>query len=721
MASTPTTTRLDVGSPIVVTGKSQHAGKKGVVRHYTPQKVSVKLEDGSSPCLAPHSISSTTSSVTNALGELSVATPSSSARTPDVKKTSDVKTASGGGPRLAGLRPLKTVLTDEAESKETCFLDQLLPNRTYLLEKHLPQSKAELKLPDLSFEDNGRRYDFLTCKVFDDGANAYGGKKRCMRLLYAATSGPGFDINSDPEPLSALDLQTELEKLANWRALPSARKAAARLELLQSPAPRIHTFDHLTSSQLERIAEAQPTKDSGGCGYIPEALLASLLAGGKVPAGKVAQRAMAVQVRIVAPQLGVFKGVLVRRRGIDQIQLPPSMMKVPPSETNVRDTRVWLLFTRVFPSKASLQMGKVAAGDAACASFTQKKLSPMLARLLASRGVPPKVLQRYAGAAADAAAGNKEEEDDDEATDFGDAEEWMDVCGDDDLVDLDDALPSPQPSPPAASPAAGAAPPSAPPSVAATKQQPRHPLRSEAWLVGVAAPEEGLPAGHVFISGLKASLIPKGSDGAPCVFATRSPCVHAHDGRLVPVVTIQPEGMEDAAWASLTKRPFGELVFSNRPLHDGRGLPELIAEGDLDGDLYWVCWDADIVSHVTPRSDERVVPPVVDVSEEVAAAAAAEAHPAPSTKAEEDESESRLGDDWLKQAQAHMTDAQVLREAMAIGKLYKAGERKAKASALGLDDPDAMACFAAYRQAIDHGKHGDGISLPDHLRKELSL
>ena len=33
----------------------------------------------------------------------------------------------------------------------------------------------------------------------------------------------------------------------------------------------------------------------------------------------------------------------------------------------------------------------------------------------------------------------------------------------------------------------------------------------------------------------------------------------------------------------------------------------------------------------------------------------------------------------------------------------------------------AIACFAAYRQAIDHGKHGAGVELPEHLRKELKL
>ena len=81
----------------------------------------------------------------------------------------------------------------------------------------------------------------------------------------------------------------------------------------------------------------------------------------------------------------------------------------------------------------------------------------------------------------------------------------------------------------------------------------------------------------------------------------------------------------------------------------------------------------------------------------------------------------RLGVDWLVRAQAHMTDVRVLKEGMAIGKLYKAGERKAKQSALGLNDPDAAAFFTAYTMAIDHGKHGDGIELPDRLRKEVGL
>jgi len=42
-------------------------------------------------------------------------------------------------------------------------------------------------------------------------------------------------------------------------------------------------------------------------------------------------------------------------------------------------------------------------------------------------------------------------------------------------------------------------------------------------------------------------------------------------------------------WQALNQRPLGDLIFPRGSAH---ALPERIAEGDLDGDLYWVCdWD----------------------------------------------------------------------------------------------------------------------------------
>ncbi|EOD13858.1 hypothetical protein EMIHUDRAFT_464640 [Emiliania huxleyi CCMP1516] len=640
----------------------------------------------SSPEIGSFSVARTNvsvSSATSALKGLTLngsapaprATPESSPRA--VHPTSSPATPSTGGSRLAGLRLSKTVLTDR-EATETSFLLELLGERARVVEVPLPNGLSQPRLPDRTFVDNGRTYQFAACRVFDDGATPWGGKRRCMRCVYYAASGPCFGDPSE-ELLPPLDLQAELERWADWRALPSARKAASRLELLQSPARLEHAVRQLTSDHFELIDEPQPSSESGGCGFVPEGLLAELLGGGRA-----AQRATAVQVRLFAPALGVFKGILAARRGISRIQLPPSMRKLPPSAANAADGRALLLVTRVHPSRTSLQMGKLARGVPPCASFRQRRFSPMIARLLEARGVPPRVIEAYAG-------GNRR----------GLRGPHGARAGGDDAGEEEEEGGEEEASP--ASAATGDVEPVSHPA-----------LRAEAWLVGVASPEAGLPAGHVAIPGLDAPRVPLVRGVGPCVFVTRSPCVLPTDGRVVPVVTARPGGMSAEAWAALSERSFGEVVFSN----EGRqALPEAISSGDLDGedrprlcDLYFVSWDARLVESIAPGGDA----PLPD------AAPAAKAEPAqPEVAAEE--SSLRLGDDWLALAQEHMTDAATLREGCAVGKLYRAGERKAKESPRGLDDPDAIACFAAYRQAIDHGKHGAGVELPEHLRKELKL
>ena len=116
--------------------------------------------------------------------------------------------------------------------------------------------------------------------------------------------------------------------------------------------------------------------------------------------------------------------------------------------------------------------------------------------------------------------------------------------------------------------------------------------------------------------------------------------------------------MTDVAWDSLCRRSFGEIIFSNIPF-GRKGLPEMIAAGDLDGDLCFVCWDDAIVAHVQPCNDAEDV-----VAEE--------------SKAEAEGR--RLGDDWLLRAQGWRAEGQAVK---------------------------------AYRMAIDHGKHGDGDRKPD--------
>ncbi|CAK9097162.1 unnamed protein product [Durusdinium trenchii] len=108
-------------------------------------------------------------------------------------------------------------------------------------------------------------------------------------------------------------------------------------------------------------------------------------------------------------------------------------------------------------------------------------------------------------------------------------------------------------------------------------------FRQEAFVVGVADPTGQLPEGQIFISGLQEQLL---SQGMSEVLVTRCPCVRPSDGKRLRVVTCRPPGMAEEAWRFLTSRSFGEVIF---PRASDVGLPELIAEGDLDGDLYWIC------------------------------------------------------------------------------------------------------------------------------------
>ena len=55
--------------------------------------------------------------------------------------------------------------------------------------------------------------------------------------------------------------------------------------------------------------------------------------------------------------------------------------------------------------------------------------------------------------------------------------------------------------------------------------------------------------------------------------------------------------MSDETWKTLEERPFGDILFPQR----GPALPESIANGDLDGDLYYICWDKEIVKTVHPQ------------------------------------------------------------------------------------------------------------------------
>lgn len=484
-------------------------------------------------------------------------------------------------------------------------------------------SKSEPQFTQTSYDDPFGRFELVARKIDIDKKALHSGRffgsSTSVRAMYAQVSGPG---------MSGFDLQTALESIADFRSLPDHRKIATRLELLMSPGKIIA----LPVSAFQIIDEPQRSAESGGCGFISRNGMRML--GGSA-------RNTSIQIRIVSPSLGIFKGMLTLKEDIPvDFQLAPSMRKVGGSKIrSPRDNVVVVTVTNLFPTEKNRQFAPWVQGGSPCASFQQTRLSPMVARVLEAVDVSKATVDSYAK------TGQRK---------FRDRR----LGGKSAKLNTSAKTPS-------------------------AKQRV---FRKEAWLVGVCDPTDAIPAGEVFVTGMLKSEaagvtvhkngLSKGPHGH-CIFMTRSPCIMATDGTLLRAVTEKPEGMRERDWQQLLSRPLGEVIFPNQ----GPSLPERIAGGDLDGDKYYVCWDAAIVREITRRP--------LQAPAESSIMTLAAAPP---------------GADWLQKAQEVMFDPAGVRDGDCIGRLYNESERIAKQSPLGMDDPDAVLCANAYKQLIDRSK-----------------
>lgn len=111
-----------------------------------------------------------------------------------------------------------------------------------------------------------------------------------------------------------------------------------------------------------------------------------------------------------------------------------------------------------------------------------------------------------------------------------------------------------------------------------------------------------LPPGHIFVTGLP--IRKEGSQKRlQSVFITRSPCVNPDDVQILPIVTKKPPEMPSSTWKWLNQLHFGAVIFPRCQSSSELSLPETIASGDLDGDLYFTCWDANILSCLLKADD----------------------------------------------------------------------------------------------------------------------
>ena len=235
--------------------------------------------------------------------------------------------------------------------------DDLIPNNflQFLLRDRIVPYVADIDdmaLPPITVVSNHSRFEIVAAKV-KENAQASSFAKKCLKveLMYCQTAGPG---------LEEIDMGRALENIANFRSL-HPRKAVARLELFQSPVLRRKNLDSIVP---ERGIFSLPstsfyiTSDNGndGCGFIEEHMLESLLGNNKY-----ARTTVAIQVRIFSPRLGIFKGMLMRKRGISGIELQPSMLKVGPSLKNSQSDDVILIINKAgrSPSKQNEYIGRL--------------------------------------------------------------------------------------------------------------------------------------------------------------------------------------------------------------------------------------------------------------------------------------------------------------------------------------------------------------------------
>lgn len=504
---------------------------------------------------------------------------------------------------LDGRRVDCITVSDSARQNKNTFAFRLFGHR--LLNVKVDKITATTESVPSTFQKEGATYELLLTSVEKAGSQQFSSYE--LHSTYVLTNGHG---------LPPLDLKNILEGVAGFGALPP-EKAPARLELLGSKVRKSTntrgtdgylTFNLSATDDFELIDEFAHE----GCGFIPKCFINRFLGNDAV-----GRRTLAMQVRIYSPRLGVFKGVLMEKRGITKIQLPTSMMKVGPSAISRDAWAVLTMTSNIFPMSTNVTIAKIRQGGNIPKKFMaeSKKPSPMIKNIWLDSGLSQTVIDDYS----------------------------KDCC--------------------------------------------KHPNNlMHASLVGLKDPTGAIPAGHVFVTGNDIT------DNADSVYVTRFPCTNTGDGFVLPVLREKPDAVSDEDWTWLEELHFGGLIFAN-PADGESPMPTQIAGGDLDGDLYFTCWDDVIVSalserHWSLRSVENVVP----------------------EKKKFRQVEYYSG--WLRAAQDKMADAvSITNIQKLVGKLHTLMKNSTGA--------EKEAFGAAYKESIDIGKHGGKVHLPGRLWSKI--
>jgi len=162
-------------------------------------------------------------------------------------------------------------------------------------------------------------------------------------------------------------------------------KAVARLEHLQTTTKEKNGIFQCKANDFNIIAE----NGHCGCGFIPMDWIEKMF-----PTKK---HIRSLQVRILCPRIGFFKGMLLGTSSITKIQLPKSMLKVDPSKTN-KDDRAKLLVNNIFPSDNNRNLSKYldkGKKKPPKSFYMQKELSRMYSFVLEGLSSEKSVVNHY--------------------------------------------------------------------------------------------------------------------------------------------------------------------------------------------------------------------------------------------------------------------------------------------------------------------------------------
>lgn len=284
-------------------------------------------------------------------------------------------------------------------SKEDNFLEMRYGDRLHVEMIHAKRfnSIIQIEKVEKTLIYEGNTLELVSIKKMDDPNQGKGGQISFhgpqidkYRAMYVKASVPGRET---------INVQESLDEIADFSSL-NPRKAAVRLQLLQSPAALLENGQYaIFNIKIEDLCEIDEHNHTG-CGFICEEYLNSLIP------GKTLNTLGSVQIRLYAPSFGLFKGMLMRKRITSgaKIQLPSSMKKVGPSKaTNKMQPILLVCNAGIDPSKTNARMKQLPwidpngkdIKDKPNGNDGPKKLKDMVQNLLIGLGISKDMVEKY--------------------------------------------------------------------------------------------------------------------------------------------------------------------------------------------------------------------------------------------------------------------------------------------------------------------------------------